>query len=45
MKRSDKNNRDADKLKGCKNGHNRWKTLIKGKRFQCRSCGEIREII
>ena len=29
----------CEKCKG-----NRWKTLVKGKKWQCRKCGEIRRI-
>lgn len=38
MKR--KPRKDIEPCKEC--GHNRWKTVVKGKAWQCRKCGEVR---
>ncbi|MCJ7782499.1 MAG: hypothetical protein MUP41_01085 [Desulfobacterales bacterium] len=33
-----------DGIKECSCGHNRWKTVIEGKKWKCRKCGKIREV-
>ncbi len=32
-----------DGIKACSCGHNRWDTVVKGKKWKCRKCGKIRE--
>jgi Zn-finger protein len=39
MKR--KQRKDIEPCEEC--GHNRWKAVVKGKAWQCRECGEVRE--
>jgi hypothetical protein len=31
-------------VKPCSCGHNRWKTLIKSKLYECRGCGKARNV-
>ena len=33
----------ADGIKTCVCGHNRWQTLVEGRKWKCRKCGKIRE--
>ena len=33
----------ADGIKRCVCGHNRWQTIVEGKKWKCRKCGKIRE--
>jgi hypothetical protein len=33
----------ADGIKPCVCGHNRWQTVVKGRKWKCRKCGKIRE--
>jgi len=31
-------------IRACDCGHNRWKTIIKGKKWECRNCHKIRGV-
>lgn len=33
----------VDGVNACACGHNRWETVVKGRRWKCRKCGKIRE--
>ena len=33
-----------DGVKACACGHNRWETVVKGRKWKCRKCGKIREV-
>ena len=32
-----------DGVKACACSHNRWHTVVEGKKWKCRKCGKIRE--
>ena len=32
-----------DGINACACGHNRWETVVKGRKWKCRKCGKIRE--
>jgi glucosamine 6-phosphate synthetase-like amidotransferase/phosphosugar isomerase protein len=32
-----------DGVNACTCGHNRWETVVKGRKWKCRKCGKMRE--